>query len=145
MQMALGKNGQIICVIPSQNIVIIRMGLPPDGSGALVTPAYLREIWTELNKVICTTSSTNETSKQIAISLFPNPVVNSLTVEIEQNDFQKVAIAEITNVVGQKIISKRLTDVKSLVNTSQLVSGVYFVTIKDLNGKVIGTSKFFKE
>ncbi len=73
MQMALGKNGQIICVIPSQNIVMVRMGLPPDGSGALVTPAYLREIWTELNKVICNTSSKNEEAQVASISLFPNP------------------------------------------------------------------------
>ena len=145
MQMALGKNGQIICVIPSQNIVMVRMGLPPDGSGALVTPAYLREIWTELNKVICNTSSKNEEAQVASISLFPNPVVNALTIKIGQNDFQKGAIVEITNVAGQKVISKVLTDARSMINTSELITGVYFATVKDEKGIVFGETKFVKE
>ena len=145
MIMAFGKNGQIICVVPSQNLVMIRTGLPPDGSGELVTPAYLREIWTELNKVICNTAAVNDVEKNTSISLYPNPVVNLLMVDIGQNDLQKEAIIEITNVAGQKIISKQLTDAKFLVNTSQLIPGVYFATIKNGKGIVIGVSKFFKK
>ncbi len=145
MFMALGKNGQIICVVPSQNLVMIRMGLPPDGSGALVTPAYLRDIWTELNKVICTTSSINEEGQVASISLYPNPVGNSLTVEIGQNDFENGAFVEITNIAGQIVISKVLTDSKSMINTSELITGVYFASLKDEKGIVFGKIKFIKE
>ncbi|RZS93957.1 serine hydrolase domain-containing protein [Aquimarina brevivitae] len=47
---ALGKNGQIIDIVPSQNLVVIRMGEAPDGS--LVPIQFHDEMWQNLNRVI---------------------------------------------------------------------------------------------
>ncbi|MBK9459261.1 MAG: hypothetical protein IPN94_07465 [Sphingobacteriales bacterium] len=47
MVSALGKNGQIINIVPSQNLVMIRMGNNPDNS--LVPITYNNDIWTYLN------------------------------------------------------------------------------------------------
>ncbi|TAF64612.1 MAG: class A beta-lactamase-related serine hydrolase [Cytophagales bacterium] len=47
---AMGKNGQLINVVPSKNIVVIRMGDVPDNS--LVPFTYQDEIWKYLNKII---------------------------------------------------------------------------------------------
>ncbi|SOE19637.1 CubicO group peptidase, beta-lactamase class C family [Spirosomataceae bacterium TFI 002] len=49
MVMGLGKNGQFICVIPSQNIVLIRMGEDPDPSP--VTTLFLDQIWKKMNEI----------------------------------------------------------------------------------------------
>lgn len=50
MVCGLGKNGQYVCIVPSQNIVLVRMGDNPDES--LVPITYLRDIWGVLNTVI---------------------------------------------------------------------------------------------
>jgi hypothetical protein len=47
---AMGKNGQLLNVVPSQNLVIIRMGDNPDNS--LVPMNLQTEIWAKLNEII---------------------------------------------------------------------------------------------
>ena len=44
----MGKNGQYLDVIPSQNLVIIRMGEAPDGDN-LVPINFHNEMWRYLN------------------------------------------------------------------------------------------------
>jgi len=46
----MGKNGQFLEVIPSKNIVIVRMGEAPDGS--LVPITFHNEMWEKINLVI---------------------------------------------------------------------------------------------
>jgi CubicO group peptidase (beta-lactamase class C family) len=52
MYAAIGKNGQLINIIPSQNIVVIRMGESTE-NGAIGLE-ILNNIWEKLNKVIVT-------------------------------------------------------------------------------------------
>ena len=47
----MGKNGQYLDVIPSQNLVIIRMGEAPD-SDDLVTIDFHNQMWSRLNEVL---------------------------------------------------------------------------------------------
>jgi CubicO group peptidase (beta-lactamase class C family) len=46
----LGKNGQFVNVVPSEGLVLIRMGEAPDGS--LVPVQFHNEMWDKLNDVI---------------------------------------------------------------------------------------------
>jgi len=46
---ALGKNGQYLCVVPSQNIVMVRLGENPDN--ALVPKQFLNDIWERFKDV----------------------------------------------------------------------------------------------
>jgi len=50
MYAAMGKNGQLINVVPSKNIVVIRMGDAPDN--ALVPFTFQNDLWAKLNTVI---------------------------------------------------------------------------------------------
>lgn len=50
MVCGLGKDGQYVCVIPSQNMVLVRMGSNPDQ--ALVPLAFLDDIWQILRNII---------------------------------------------------------------------------------------------
>ena len=50
MVSGLGKNGQFLNVVPSQNLIVIRMGDNPDN--ALVPVKFLDEMWEKLNEVI---------------------------------------------------------------------------------------------
>jgi CubicO group peptidase (beta-lactamase class C family) len=47
---AMGKNGQLLNVVPGQGLVIIRMGDAPDN--ALVPFAFQQELWAALSRVI---------------------------------------------------------------------------------------------
>lgn len=47
---AMGKNGQLINIVPSQNLVIVRMGDVPDNS--LVPFLFQDDIWEKLNEII---------------------------------------------------------------------------------------------
>jgi CubicO group peptidase (beta-lactamase class C family) len=47
---AMGKNGQLINIVPSQNLIIIRMGDVPDNS--LVPFLFQDDIWEKLNEII---------------------------------------------------------------------------------------------
>lgn len=46
----MGKNGQFVEVIPSKNLVVVRMGEAPDGS--LVPITFHNEMWEKINLVI---------------------------------------------------------------------------------------------
>lgn len=50
---ALGKNGQILNIVPSQNLVMVRLGNVPDADAVPVT--YNRDIWELFNNVACCT------------------------------------------------------------------------------------------
>ncbi len=50
MYAAMGKNGQLLNIVPSENLIVVRMGDNPDFS--LVPVDYQEEIWEKLNAVI---------------------------------------------------------------------------------------------
>ena len=55
---AMGKNGQFINIVPSENMVWIRMGDAPEET--LVPFNFNDEIWTYINRTDCETSNLNE-------------------------------------------------------------------------------------
>ncbi len=50
MVAAMGRNGQLIDIVPSKNLVVIRMGEAPDGAALPMT--FQNEIWKRLSLVI---------------------------------------------------------------------------------------------
>lgn len=60
-----------------------------------------------------------------AFKYFPNPVVNTLTVEA-QNSISKISIF---NIVGQKVQQVAPNNLRTVVDMNELNKGVYFVTV----------------
>jgi CubicO group peptidase (beta-lactamase class C family) len=58
---ALGKNGQIINVVPSDSLVVVRFGNLPT-AGIFVPNLYNNDIWQYMNNLVCT--SLNESANQ---------------------------------------------------------------------------------
>ena len=81
----------------------------------------------------------NEESYPKTVKLFPNPVQNQLTVSLNEPGFTTI---KIYTVLGKKVIDIS-TDQTTVINTSNLVRGVYIVSIKQ--GKHQTTQKLIKQ
>jgi hypothetical protein len=71
-------------------------------------------------------------------NLYPNPVINELTVKTDL-DYTYVRIM---NINGRLVISG---DTKETVNVSSIEKGIYFIQLVDKNNVVLQTRKFIKE
>jgi hypothetical protein len=117
MYAALGKNGQIINVVPSQNIVMIRMG---DGDGvSLVGTQYNDSIWIRMNDLNCT-QSIDETSIEANISISPNPNTGNFIL----NGLEETDVISVRNSLGQTIDFLKTKNTLSIYQ-----AGIYFVEI----------------
>ena len=124
MYAALGKNDQKIYVVPSQNMVVVRMG---DASGI---PLYAlsnfdNELWLKLSKMTCASSSQDIDYQDISVS--PNPVSDVLQLNLSENDLNTEGGVFITTALGQVY---DLGHIKRQINTTTLPNGLYFLTIK---------------
>jgi CubicO group peptidase (beta-lactamase class C family) len=117
MYAALGKNGQIINVVPSQNLVMVRMG---DGDNTtLVSTQYNDSIWVRMNDLECTNDLIENDLFQ-GMSVSPNPSNGKIYLSgIDANDQ-----IFITNNLGQFILFERNGN-----NILVHEKGLFFLTI----------------
>jgi CubicO group peptidase (beta-lactamase class C family) len=129
---ALGKNAQICAVIPSENLVVVRMG-KSSGTGLVEIP-YVDSIIRRITELPC--MSNIETKNEFTFSVFPNPTTTELTI---QGDLNKVSV-EVTNALGQKVVFEQ---VENTINTSGFSKGFY--TIRIQGNDYVKYMKFYKE
>lgn len=124
MYSALGKNGQIINVVPSQNLVMVRIGNIPQ---SVFVPNYFNdEIWQKFNQLNCSTTESTNKSKNL-ILLYPNPSSKELFIDnLELN-----STIEIYNTLGELIYNELNTSSNCRINLENHNSGVYFIKIKN--------------
>jgi CubicO group peptidase (beta-lactamase class C family) len=72
---ALGKNGQMLQIIPSKNMVWMRMGESPDDKNPLISVTYADDVWSYINALNCENAAQEGISGKSKIDLYPNPVV----------------------------------------------------------------------
>lgn len=120
---AMGKNGQFINVVPSQNLVYIRMGNMPDGTEV---PFLLNDsIWQRLNLVMCNTNSISQNPdlQNIAIP-YPNP----FTHKIQVANLTETASFELKNIYGEMLFEGKNIENEDF---SHLSAGIYFLMVKN--------------
>ncbi len=124
MYCALGKNGQLLCVIPSQNMVWIRMGESPD---SVPVPFLMVDKVSEyINDLACSSSSLNLSGSDVII--YPNPVSEYLNIEIGTPKRLKYSII---NNFGQIIQNGELNSKSSQISIRTLPQGFYSVILQD--------------
>jgi CubicO group peptidase (beta-lactamase class C family) len=130
---ALGLNDQKIHVVPSQNLVLIRMGNSA-GQPVAAVSSFDNEIWQYLNQVMnCNITSTKKIANN-PVNFYPNPATNFITIT------SKEAIQQTTifNNLGIMVLKG-----KSHIDISQLPQGKYIALIQFKDR--IETSKFLKQ
>lgn len=132
---AMGKNGQMINVVPSMNLVFIRMGNAP-GVGLAVPATFNDTIWQHLNDIMCTTSVPQNDPEFFHV--FPNPSKNIFQVQLSKpGDFKMV----VTNTLGEVLFVSNITD-KSTVDMSSFSNGMYYISL--YNSQSTYTCKILK-
>ncbi len=132
MYAALGKNDQKIYVVPSQNLVVVRLG---DASGLALYALsnFDRELWDKLSNMSCTSRSQDIDFQEFSVS--PNPVSSFLTLNLPENLLDTDSTSKynmegsvfMTNTLGQVYNLGKIT---AKINTTTLPNGMYFLTIK---------------
>jgi CubicO group peptidase (beta-lactamase class C family) len=118
---AMGKNGQIINVVPSRNMVVVRMGNVP-GESFFVPNFYNNDIWKKINRLECDQSSVSEEKEQLI--LYPTSASESITIGgLKSSDH-----IEVWDALGRNTPVQRNGNV--LTWSSTLAPGVYNVQVK---------------
>lgn len=129
---ALGKNGQMINVSPSQNLVLVRMG-DNDGN-SLVSTQYNDTIWQKINQLNCLSGIS--TAENEHISIYPNPAKKILTINTTET-IENVRCIDINGREMQLTVSKQNLDIEVLH------SGIYLLQF-EVKGNIF-RHRFIKE
>ncbi len=127
---ALGKNGQILNIVPSQNLIVIRMGNNPDGIEALVPTIFNNTIWDYINQLMCESSGIKEEMQNSPV-LFPNPATG--IVYYDNDRFDRVVVM---NAVGQIVYEENLTFGQQFIDIQDLKAGIYHIFLGNKDGMV---------
>ncbi len=118
---ALGKNGQIINIVPSQNLVLIRMG---NSDGSPVPTIYVNEIWKRFSQITCKPIATSD-FEGLKLNIYPNPSSDFISIDIDF-EIQNTDIQIINN--KGETINVVLNENK--LNIQDFPNGVYQIVLK---------------
>ncbi len=132
----LGKNDQKIYIIPSMDMVIVRVG-NASGQPTLAASSFDSELWGLLKGVFCATTSVNEVENYRSVKIYPNPVANILTVETDGE-----TVLEIFSMDGKSIV-KIQASLLETIDVSNFNKGIYTIRLTSKHG--VSTAKFVKK
>ncbi len=135
MYAALGKDGQIINVVPSMNLVYVRMGNAP--AAGEVPVVFNDSVWVKLNDAMCNTSSVVMHDPTLAFRIYPNPARDGFKLA---NDHCRDCTLKISDSVGRTVMVTYHVATDSFISTAGMRSGMYYVYLISKDG-VMSTQK----
>lgn len=127
MYAALGKNGQFLNVVPSRNLVFVRMGNSP---GDDVPFLYNDSIWQHINELDCAVSIKDSKNFENNLKLYPQPALDMLNLELSGNNPMKSY--EILDIKGRILLS----GTQAPIDLRLIPSGMYIIDIQLSEGNV---------
>lgn len=129
---ALGKNDQKIHVIPSKNMVLVRMGNAADSSLAAPT-TFDNDLWIRLNDVFCNAADIHSNAES-SIYIYPNPATDQLLIETRNGETLKtITISDIT---GKVVFETSGQPAPCRINIKNFLRGSYFIRVLSGNSSV---------
>ncbi len=129
MYAAMGKNGQFLNVVPSQNLLVIRMGNSPSGSE--VPNLFNDTIWQKLNAVMCQSTSSFQPEAE-SPEIWPVPAAEEIHIRISGSESFHVVCTDIS---GKGIFESSHKNTIATLSTGHLENGTYFLRICDAQGR----------
>lgn len=139
MFVAIGKDGQFLNIVPSKNMVWLRMG---ESSNSDFVPFLMNDkIWEYINDLNCDPVSGNHMNNlQNNLKIYPNPCLEKVNFEAQES----ISKIEIYNALGQLIQILEANNKIVSLSTNQLKQGLYSAKIYYQSGKIF-YGKFIKE
>lgn len=128
---ALGKNGQTLCISPSEGLVVVRMG--NSENAGLVSMELAEEIWARLMGLACSVGI-SESSSAVNLGIYPNPAAESIS--ITGNTIASGDTVNIYNSIGRLQHSSTLSANRS-IDISHLANGIYMIRIGDASSRFV--------
>jgi CubicO group peptidase (beta-lactamase class C family) len=124
---AMGKNGQFLNVVPSENLVWIRMGENPDN---LPVPFLLNdEIWEYISNLECGLGT--QVFAQYSLRLSPNPVEDYFTLTASQ----EIIKIEVFNAQNRLLENYQTSGLEFNINAAPFAPGIYLVKVHFADGR----------
>lgn len=120
----LGKNDQKLYVIPSLDMVVVRLGETAGGASPALS-GFDNTLWAKLMEVFCNVSAQDEPAAVPAFRMLPNPAGDLVRIQVPDpvQDFSIV----LRDAQG-RLLLRQSNDPD--IRLEQFPSGVYFVTVR---------------
>jgi CubicO group peptidase (beta-lactamase class C family) len=122
---ALGKNDQKIYVVPSQKMVVVRVGASAYDMAAAFSP-FDNELWAYINQLKCDASTgVFDQILQDDFTMYPNPanqILHVFTSALPSNIILR-------NMLGETLLQTKPESTSSQLDISSLAQGIYLVEI----------------
>jgi hypothetical protein len=129
--MALGKDGQMLNIVPSMNLVYVRMG---DAPGTAEVPLFFNDtIWQKLNAVMCTGVGAQEVNPVIKFQLAPNPASGDFQLHFGSSQTGKMLVRD---VCGRIVFQQEYFNAVSAEISLNVRAGMYIVQFIDRQGGI---------
>lgn len=135
MYAALGKNDQKIYVVPSENLVVVRLGDLGTDDDTPVPIIYDEQLWERLKSIMNLTTSVNENNEAEG----KTTIVKLMDNVIEINPSVKVKELTLMNYEG-KVIDHVINS--QSIHIEQVLRGIYFIKITD-SQNIVKVEKIF--
>ena len=135
MYAALGKNGQMISIVPSSKMVVVRIG---DSPSAGSVPFLMNDtIWQKLSDLTCSPTALESISDAIELQIVPNPTMGN--VVLRNPSGLKINAIALMSIEGKQIFSKRINQSQDdiALEFGTVTKGIYFLRIETEQGATI--------
>lgn len=130
MYSALGKDGQILNVVPSQSLVVVRMGESPT---TVPVPFLLNaDIWNYLNNMSCDDPVSINTPVQSQLQVYPNPAQDQLNILLDEY-FEQISISDLQ---GKHVFASVSNGKELSIDIAAFPQGIYFLHVQKRDGSV---------
>jgi CubicO group peptidase (beta-lactamase class C family) len=120
MYSGVGKNGQIVSVVPSRQLVIVRMGNSPAPDTNDVSMVYVNELWDELNKLFCSPTGMPEPLER-SLALYPNPANDAVMIRGAEED-TRISVYDLQGILLKETLGNTFS-------VRHFSPGIYLVSI----------------
>ncbi|MDP4953681.1 MAG: serine hydrolase [Flavobacteriales bacterium] len=120
---AIGKNGQLLSISPSEDLIVVRMGNATED--AIVSTILHDDIWERIMNLACT-SNLNEGDENTRSFVYPNPASDRVFIE-GSVDFTKAV--DILDASGRICFSTYYT--RAGIDINALSAGLYLIRFTD--------------
>ena len=128
MVAALGRDDQKIYVVPSHNLVVVRMGESAGGISPSAS-SFDNQLWQRLNGLWLTTSLSGDLASASALRAFPNPASTYIQMQLPEPE----GMIELWDELGRLVRQQAITDANPKLSILDLPRGWY--VLRWYNGK----------